>query len=145
MMARPKGNDWLESDIRKLHIHGVNVVVSLLETSEIRELGLSEEETLCQSHDIEYIHHPIPDRGVPDSHGKFDSLVLDLNAKLRQDRKVVVHCRMGIGRTSLICAALLPKNGINLKAVFELLSETRTLKVPDTTDQVSWICNYYSQ
>ncbi len=145
MMARPKGADWLESDIRRLRLQDVDIVVSLLETSEIKELGLLNEGPLCQIHNIQFIHHPISDRGVPESYSKFNSLIFDLNEKLRQGRKVVVHCRMGIGRTSLICAALLLENGIHIERVFELLSDTRTLKVPDTTDQVSWIRDCYSR
>ena len=40
IMARPRGNDWLEDEIIHLKNQNVNVLVSLLERSEIEELNL---------------------------------------------------------------------------------------------------------
>lgn len=139
MMARPRGNDWLEDDIKKLLLNEVDTVVSLLELSEIRELGLSKEEEFCQAYGIQFINYPIPDRGLPESRNSFKELLLTLDQNLQQNKKVVVHCRMGIGRTSMICAGLLIRNGVCPQDVFKLLSKTRTLQVPDTVEQAQWI------
>lgn len=145
MMARPRGHDWLEDDVRKLTFYEVDTVVSLLEPSEIKELGLSKEEALCQGHNIDFINYPIRDRGVPESQTTFNLLILDLYERLKNRKKVTVHCRMGIGRTSMVCAALLIKNGVPAEKVFDLLSESRTLQVPDTEEQVSWLRDFGNQ
>ncbi len=139
MMARPRGSDWLEDDVRKLTFHNVNTVVSLLEPSEIKELGLYEEEAFCQTQGIDFLNYPIQDRGVPESQSAFNSLILSLDAKLSRGEKVVIHCRMGIGRTSMVCAALLIKSEVKAEKVFEILSSTRTLQVPDTAEQKQWV------
>lgn len=139
MMARPRGNDWLEDDIQKLLLHEVDTVVSLLEPTEIRELGLSKEAEFCQTSGIDFINYPIPDRGLPSSQSLFNELILILDQKLKKDNKIVVHCRMGIGRASIMCAALLIKNNVDPLIVFDLLSEIRTLQVPDTVEQAQWI------
>jgi protein-tyrosine phosphatase len=46
---------------------------------------------------------------------------------------------MGIGRTSLVIASLLIKKGVKFDEVFRLISNKRTLNVPDTEDQINWI------
>lgn len=138
MMPRPKGNDWLEDEIKKLKIHKVNTVVSLLEYHEIKSLELENEEQLCTKHNIQYINHSIPDRGIPEK-TVFLKLISDIDTLLKSDKNVVIHCRMGIGRTAMLAAGILIKNGKPPHTVFDFLSEVRTLEVPDTEMQKQWI------
>lgn len=139
MMARPKGNDWLEDEIRKLDMSGVNMVISLLENHEEVELDIEEEHNICQKYGIDYINFPIEDRGVPKDIDSFVRLISTIDQNLRDDKKIVIHCRMGIGRTSIVTAGMLIKNGYKAESVFDFLSKKRTLKVPDTDEQVEWI------
>lgn len=139
MMARPKGNDWLEDEIRKLSMSGVNMVVSLLEKHEEVELDIEKEHDLCEKYNIKYVNFPIKDRGVPEDIGSFLQLIYTIDESLRDDKKIAIHCRMGIGRTSVVAAGALIKNGHNPEDVFEFLSEKRTLVVPDTDEQIKWI------
>ena len=41
IMPRPRGNDWLEDEIKQLRLNGVNTIISLLESEEILALGLA--------------------------------------------------------------------------------------------------------
>lgn len=142
MMARPKGNDWLEDEILKLKNKKVNSIISLLEKSEIIELGLLREEELCQQHHIEFLHFPIADRNVPQNLQHFKSFVEQIITHLQQDKTLVVHCRMGIGRTSLLIASILKyQQSKSAGEIFNYLSEIRTLNVPDTNKQVEWVNN----
>ncbi|MFT6500599.1 MAG: protein-tyrosine phosphatase [Crocinitomicaceae bacterium] len=139
MMARPKGNDWLEDEVKKLNQHGVNVVVSLLKQYEESELEVELEQNTCERLGIEFIRFPIQDRGLPDNLKDFIALIANIEERLNHNKKIVVHCRMGIGRTSLVIASLLIKKGVKFEEVFDLISEKRTLNVPDTEDQINWI------
>lgn len=139
MMARPKGNDWLEDEILKLKQHDVSMVVSLLERSESRELELENERVLCSKHDIEFVNFPIQDRSIPEDLKSFANLIHKINDELKSDKRIAIHCRMGIGRTSVVAAAILVKNGMNTELVFDFLSKKRTLEVPDTKEQVQWL------
>ena len=139
MMARPRGHDWLEEDIIKLKLKEVDMVVSLLERNESYELGLHLEKTLCSKHGIAFRNFPITDRAVPDDQVKFIRFIESLQTELEKDLRIVVHCRMGIGRTSMTCAAILLKQGFDQDLVFEHLSEVRTLEVPDTSEQQEWV------
>jgi hypothetical protein len=65
IMARPRGNEWLEEDILSLGRQEAQTIVSLLDRNEIYELGLEKESELCLKNGIEYINPPITDRNVP--------------------------------------------------------------------------------
>ncbi len=139
MMARPKGNDWLEDEIIKLNKLGINMVVSLLEKHEERELNIEKEHEFCPKHNIEFINFPIKDRGVPKDINSFLQLISSINQRLKHGKKIAIHCRMGIGRTSILAAGALIRNGNDPESVFEFLSEKRTLTVPDTNEQIEWV------
>ena len=144
MMGRPKGGDWLNEEIHKLKTMGVSTLVSLLVPGEIRELALSNELEYCHEHGIKLINFPIPDRGLPDSKIEFKALVDRLDESLKAAHRVVIHCRMGIGRTAMLCAALLLRQGYDAGHVFGVLAKYRGVSVPDTNAQLEWVLSNFS-
>lgn len=139
MMARPRGNDWLEDEIIKLKQFEVDTVISLLESDEIIELEIEKEKEICEKWKINFINYPIRDRDLPTDDRTYIELISKIDQKLKENEKVVIHCRMGIGRTSVVAAGVLIRNGINVDTVFGLLTEKRTLPVPDTDEQKQWV------
>lgn len=139
MMTRPRGNDWLEDEVKKMRLYGVDAVVSLLEKSEVNELELQDEDELCFNHGIDLIQFPIEDTCVPEDNLSFVSLIRKIEQRLQEDKKVVIHCRMGIGRTGMVAAGVLIRNGGEVNEVFQRLSQIRTLEVPDTEEQIQWL------
>src|SRR5690349_21020695 len=67
IIPRPRGDDWLEEEIISLKNFSVGVIVPLLQSPEIKELGLEMEEKLSIKHGIKYLPFPIADRDVPSS------------------------------------------------------------------------------
>lgn len=141
LMPRPKGNDWLYDELRKLKLSGTDILVSLLENSEIDELDLQEESTICDKLSIEFISFPIKDRSVPVNNKAFMTLIQQLNNELDKGSRIVIHCRMGIGRTGMLAAGILMQQGYDVNSAFELLSKVRTISVPDTKEQAEWVQN----
>ncbi|MGC4104277.1 protein-tyrosine phosphatase family protein [Ferruginibacter sp.] len=139
IMARPRGNDWLEDEINNLENHQVGVLVSLLESEEIYELGLEKEIHLCRQKGINCINFPVKDRGVPDSNEKVHALINLLAAKLNEGHSVVVHCRMGIGRSSIIAGAILLRYQSSVNNIIDNIIRVRGLNVPDTDEQLQWL------
>lgn len=139
MMPRPRGGDWLEDEIIKLKRQDIDIVVSLLESMEEFNLELSKEQHYCKKHKIQFINYPIKDRGIPEDRVAYNELIGIIYQSLKAYKSIVVHCRMGIGRTSLLCASILLKCGLKVETIFPLLSEIRTLKVPDTQEQEDWV------
>ncbi len=138
-MPRPRGNDWLEDEIKSYKNFGVDVIVSLLERDEIIELELEKERNFCQEYEIEFLNFPIGDYQTPKSFEDTFNFVKKLNDFILSGKKVAIHCRQGIGRSSLIAACLLLLQSIDFTQVFELISEKRNRKIPDTQEQIDWV------
>lgn len=139
IMARPRGDDWLEDEIAHFKNNNVDVLVSLLERDEVYDLNLELEEELCLAKNICFMNFPIPDRDVPRPNDNIDGLVSSLTKKIDEGNSVVIHCRMGIGRSSIIAAAVLLKYDMQVTEIIENISLVRGLKVPDTDQQLAWL------
>jgi protein-tyrosine phosphatase len=137
-MARPRGGDWLDEEMRDLSISGVGVLVSALTATEATSLDLDGESDAAEKAELRFIRFPVTDRGIPDAPA-FRSLVSELKILLGEGTHVVVHCRMGIGRSSLIAAGVLVDEGMSADDAWSAISQARGLAVPDTDQQRSWL------
>ena len=142
IMSRPRGGEWLADEIAGLNRLGVQTVVSLLESHEVRELDLADEQSLCERANLEFVSFPIPDRGVPKNPMEFANLVTSIEQRLRSGESVAVHCRAGIGRSRLLGACVLNAFGVDPDSAFGMLSRARGVTVPDADAQVTWVRGY---
>jgi protein-tyrosine phosphatase len=142
---RPRGYDWLVDDIRLLKRAGVDVLVSALTHYETEDMGLLEESQCCQNYGLEFFSFPIEDRSVPASFSEFDGLLDSLTDRIRKGKAVGVHCRAGIGRSSLIVASALIRDGLSVDSAFRAIEDARGCSVPDTAEQRQWVERYSSR
>ena len=142
---RPRGYDWLVDDIRLLKRAGVDVLVSALTPYETEDMGLLEESRCCQNYGLEFLSFPIEDRSVPASFSEFDGLLNSLTDRLRKGKAVGVHCRAGIGRSSMIVASALIRDGLSVDSAFRAIQDARGCSVPDTAEQRQWVERYSSR
>jgi protein-tyrosine phosphatase len=82
---------------------------------------------------------PIPDRSVPADKKGFLLTVERLAELVKQGRYVGVHCRAGIGRSSLLVASVLIRVGWDAESAFAAIESARGCTVPDTTEQKHWV------
>jgi protein-tyrosine phosphatase len=139
VLPRPQGDDLLEEEIREFRRMGVDVMVSALESREAAELGLSQEEKMCQQEGIEFISFPIPDGGVPASSNATLELARSLQAKLEAGKNVAIHCRAGVGRCPTLAACVLLLAGMEPDAAFERIQAVRGARIPDMPEQKKWV------
>ena len=130
-LARRRIAGWREE--------GIDIVVSLLEPEEVIELGLPGEADLCREQGIEFISFPIPDRGVPAALRETVALAQTVAMKVGEGKAVAVHCRAGIGRSSLIAACALVCSGLDWEAALDMIGKARGVTVPDTEAQRDWV------
>ncbi|AFM03901.1 putative protein-tyrosine phosphatase [Bernardetia litoralis DSM 6794] len=144
IMPKPNSDDFLEEDIINFANQKVGILVSLLTKEENFDLGLQNEESICQKYSIDFISFPIIDRSVPTNKQNIQirELAKKLVKKTKQNKKIIVHCRGGIGRAGMLCSAILIENGISNQEAIKKISEARNLKIPDTEEQKEWIMNY---
>jgi len=141
IMPRPRGGDWLDDEMRILKREGTDVLVSLLTPEEDIELALEHERAACSGHGIKFRSFPIPDRDIPESAEAFLKFIDTLHYDLLQERSIVAHCRAGIGRSSLLLAALLRREGLSTDDAFRRITQARRMLVPDTPEQLHWVEN----
>ena len=144
IMARPRGDDWLVDDLRAPKRSGVDVIVSALTAPETEELGLTEEAEGCVQNGITFFSFPIEDRSVPANFGQFEIFVSQLLEHARNGKSLVIHCRAGIGRSSLIAGCALTKLGLSADQAFRFIEKARSCPVPDTLEQWEWVENYWA-
>jgi protein-tyrosine phosphatase len=139
IMARPRAGDWLDDEIAGWRAEGIDVIVSLLEAGEVEELGLHQEAGVCHDLAMAFISFPIPDGGVPATLREVTALAEAIVARLNEGKAVALHCRAGIGRSSLIAACVLVFMGMTPETAFDLIGKACGLKVPDTEGQRQWV------
>ncbi len=142
IMPCPEGGAELESEIEALQSNGVDMLVSLLMPEEEPLLNVEAEATLCQQKGLRFISFPIPDFDIPTSFQEVNQLVDQLQDALLAGRKVVIHCRGGIGRSGMVAACLLIKQGISVSDSLAALRTARRCAVPATRAQADWIEKY---
>lgn len=137
--ARPRGGDWLEDEANSWRRAGIGVVVSLLEQNEAAQLDLADEHQAVEKQAITFLSFPIPDRGIPASGDAAISVIARVAAELDAGKNVAVHCRQGVGRSSLIAAGVLVASGIDADEAIQIISSARRIPVPETPEQRQWI------
>lgn len=139
IVPRPRGGDWLDGETQAWRQAGIHTVVSLLMPEEVDEFLLQDEGAHCREDGLDFLSFPILDRGVPSSRTAMLDLVVSLESLLRSGHDVVVHCRQGIGRSSLLASSLLAASGTEPQQAFHTIEEARGRPVPDTAAQREWV------
>ena len=138
-MAAPNPAPALERDVGYWASEGVEVVVSLIEQGEVPGLDVDLERSLCEEVGIEFLAFPIPDKEPPACMESARKLARELADRVLEGRPVVIHCRAGIGRSSLIAASVLMCLGFDRVPALEMIEAARGLKVPETSAQAEWL------
>jgi protein-tyrosine phosphatase len=136
---RPRGGDWLDEELRSWHESGIDVVVSLLTPEEAGEFELEREAAEAGAQGIRFRAFPIPDREAPASRTLFHDLVSEVVYELTAGHEVVIHCRQGIGRASLVAISILIAAGLDIEMAVKRVSEVRGRPVPETPVQRRWL------
>lgn len=137
--TRPRGGEWLVGDMNELVANRVDCLVSMLTASENVELGLTGESKAAGAVGIDFASIPIEDRGLPERTMPFVDAVTDSARAIRSGKSVAVHCRMGVGRSSMFAASCLISLGADPREVWGDITRVRGRPVPDVVTQREWI------
>ena len=137
--ACPRGGAELAEDLRAWKDANIEVVVSALTLHEARMRDVVAEEEWCKHLGLHFVHFPIGDRETPVTIDEVDEVVREISAHLDASRSVVIHCRAGIGRASLLAACTLVRAGIDADEAYARISLARGLMVPDSDAQRAWV------
>lgn len=137
--ARPRPGDWLTDEMHALRAAGIDTLISALTDTEARELDLADEPAAAQAAGLHFATLPIPDLGVPSDTTAFLTALHPLAARVENGGHAAVHCRAGIGRSSIIATLLLAHAGWDPEAAITHLSTLRGIPVPETGEQRAWL------
>ena len=138
IMPHPSSGISLHSDIECLARSGFDTVVSLLTKAEEQELDLSNESVVVAESGMGFRSFAIPDKRVPQDLPAFCELASEIVNLIGQERRVIVHCWAGIGRSGLLASTVLVLMEHNPGTVFDQVTRVRGETVPETRDQVDW-------
>jgi len=143
IMARPSLEADADASISNIARLGIQQVVSLLEPSEARNLGLDGEREQVKAHAMGFTSFPIPDMGLPPSVEDFARLSKKLFNQVNGGVNTLIHCHAGIGRSGLLAAGILLHCDMDPQQAFAYASRMRGIRVPETPEQEQWlIANY---
>ena len=143
--ARPRGGDWLQVDLAYWQRYGATDILCLLTQPELEELDLDQEARVCQELGLHWRHFPIRDRHVPTSLEEAYRQARHCANRLQAGAAIIVHCRMGLGRSTLMASAIMALGGISPRQALRQIGDSRRLPVPDTSAQRDWIFAFARQ
>lgn len=145
IVLRPRGGDWLDEELRRMRLGGVETLISLLEPFEAESLGLGNEATAAGRAGIQFLSYPITDTQVPSNIAAFRVFIDGIAARLKAGEHIGTHCRGSIGRATITAACALIQLGWDARAAIEAIARARGMNVPDTPEQEAWILRYRAQ
>jgi protein-tyrosine phosphatase len=113
--GRNNHKNWsrdFDTDLEVLLAHEVQLVVTLMTKTELQKMNLWNMSDRLAAVDVEWIHYPIADKWLPQSNDDFVTFITVLVDKIQAEKKIVVHCNGGKGRTGLTVVACLIKLGV---------------------------------
>lgn len=135
-----KWNRDLEMDLNVMKTNGVQVIVCLLEWSEMRKLGISDYPRKAQESGFLFYHIPIRDRGTPHQN-EISVLVPLLVQHLAFGQNILVHCRGGLGRAGTVCACCLGHFGYEGRLAIDTIRKLRPGAI-QTSRQMECVVQY---
>ena len=116
----------LDTDLHAIQNWGAVALVSLMEQHEYRELGVADLPNRLPG-GMQYFQLPIPDGGVPDTQWEkqWEDAGKHIRALLGLGKKIVIHCKGGLGRTGLLAARLLVEFGMRADHAVEAVRKAR--------------------
>ncbi len=140
--TRPEGGSLLKDDLRGARRLGVDILVSCLQPSEERELGLLEEGPLAEAAGLTFLRFRMNDGGTPADDVVFAQTVDNLRAEHAAGRRIAVHCRAGVGRSPLTVAAVLVREGEEPEDAWRRVAKARGYPVPDNNEQREYLYRF---
>lgn len=111
------GHGWdrdLATDIQMIHAWGAQIVITLMESWELKQYQVPHLGQVVQSAGMTWQHLPIVDGQAPDAHwdAQWTSLhSKPLQAALLSGQSILIHCLGGRGRTGTVAARILMELG----------------------------------
>jgi len=130
--------DYLQQEIARWYAEGYRTVVSMLTDQECQRHGLVDEQSQVLAQGMRFYRFAIRDE-VAASDTQMLSFIEQLADEKVLEQKLLVHCRGGVGRSSMLIALLAARHGITTDSSFALISQARGEQAPESEVQSNWV------
>lgn len=129
----------IEDDVSAIISLNCACVLTLTPFEELKAAGAERLPLLLERNTIEWHHFPIEDYGTPSSQQKEAWSVLStrLHQHLEQDRRILVHCYAGVGRSGMVALRLLVERGADPVEALARIRDIRPGAV-ERSSQYDW-------
>lgn len=120
-------SESLVDDLQALRAWGAVVVVTLLEETELQSLGVRDLGKNIVALNMIWLHLPVRNMGLPDERfeEKWRVVAPCLCSLLQEGKRLVIHCREGIGRAGLVTVRLLLELGLSVDEAIRIVRKAR--------------------
>jgi len=137
-----KHNRDLPTDLNIIKESGIDIIVCLLEWSEIKILNIEDYPRKAQEQGIIFYHLPVKDRGSPNQKD-IALLIPSLVENLLLGKNILIHCRCGLGRAGTISACCLCHFGFTPQEAISCIRRNNPGAI-QTHKQETTINTYYN-
>uniref|UniRef100_A0A6B2L3M4 Tyrosine specific protein phosphatases domain-containing protein n=1 Tax=Arcella intermedia TaxID=1963864 RepID=A0A6B2L3M4_9EUKA len=113
----------LTLDLEAISQNTVDLVVSIITRVELLEMGLIDLHSKLEQKKIQTLYVSLPSKWTPTNSDEFYTLVDKVRNRItkKKNKKILIHCNAGKGRTGLFCAAILMVLGMPFEKALETL------------------------
>ena len=98
----------LKNDLSSIWNQEINCIVSLITKDELKKLDINDFDRTITEYGFEHYSVEIQDLGIPSTNqlGTFKILTKNIIVAIKTEKKVLIHCNAGLGRSGLFAGIL---------------------------------------
>lgn len=98
----------LKDDLNSIWNQEINCIVSLITKDELKKLDINDFDKTITEYGFEHYSVEIQDLGIPSTNqlGTFKILTKNIIVAIKTEKKVLIHCNAGLGRSGLFAGIL---------------------------------------
>lgn len=98
----------LKNDLSSIWDQEINCIVSLITKDELKKLDINDFDRTITEYGFEHYSVEIQDLGIPSTNqlGTFKILTKNIIVAIKTEKKVLIHCNAGLGRSGLFAGIL---------------------------------------
>jgi len=130
----------IDEDLLQLKKEGVDVIIPLITDDEFHQFGVDDLLEEYQKNGFTVHRLPIMDQLVS-SEQEMRNLVNYLDVQMQEDKKIMVHCVGGLGRSGMAAASYLKYKGLNSDKAIEVIRAARGPRAVESMAQEEFVQN----
>lgn len=132
----------LEQDLLQLQKQRIGSVLCLLSDNEFELYGVPDLLKRYADCSFKVMHAPVVDQAIP-SFEEMDAMLAFVDSSLAAQRRILVHCAGGLGRSGTVAACYLTtRDGLSVDEAIDVVRESRSPRMVENRRQEDFVRQY---